>query len=91
MMLCRSTRLADQLDAALDGRAVDLPDELVGLVALAERIRDAARGLRPDPADLAHALIRGTCLTAGGPNPKPAARPPRSATPSNRQGPVTGR
>jgi hypothetical protein len=74
MMLRRSTRLADQLDAALDGRAVALPDELVALVALAERIRDAARGLEPDPADLACAPIPGTCRLAA-PTPNWPAHP----------------
>ena len=43
MMRFRSRRLADQLDAALDGRCPDLPGELVPLVAIAEAIRDAAR------------------------------------------------
>jgi len=43
MMTLRSRRLAEHLDAALDGRCLNLPSELVPLVAIAEAIRDAAR------------------------------------------------
>jgi hypothetical protein len=43
MMMFRSRRLADQLDAAIDGRCPDLPGELVPLLAIAQAIRDAAR------------------------------------------------
>jgi hypothetical protein len=43
MMLLRFMRLADQPDAAVDGRRFVLPDELVRLVAIAEAIPDAAR------------------------------------------------
>jgi hypothetical protein len=43
MMTPRSTRLADQLDAAIDGRCFDLPDELASLVVIADAIREAAR------------------------------------------------
>lgn len=51
-MILRSRRLADQLDAALDGRDVDLPGELVPLVAIAEAIRAAAQRIEARPAPL---------------------------------------
>ena len=35
MMIGRSRNLAEQLDAVLDGRASEIPDELASLVALA--------------------------------------------------------
>jgi hypothetical protein len=46
-MTRRSRRLADQLDAALDGHRVDLPAELAPLVAIADAIREAAGRTRP--------------------------------------------
>jgi hypothetical protein len=50
MMIGRSRNLAEQLDAALDGRAKDVPDELASLVALADELRDDVASLELDPA-----------------------------------------
>jgi Domain of unknown function (DUF5667) len=50
MTIGRSRNLAEQLDAALDGRATDVPEELASLVALADELRDEVAGLELDPA-----------------------------------------
>jgi hypothetical protein len=50
MTIGRSRNLAEQLDAALDGRAKDVPDELASLVALADELRDDVASLELDPA-----------------------------------------
>jgi Domain of unknown function (DUF5667) len=50
MTIGRSRNLAEQLDAALDGRATDVPEELASLLALAEELRDEVAGLELGPA-----------------------------------------
>src|SRR5438876_9754216 len=50
MTIGRSRNLAEQLDAVLDGRATEVPDELASLVALADELRDDVAGLELDPA-----------------------------------------
>ena len=50
MTIGRSRNLAEQLDAVLDGRASEVPEELASLVSLAEELRDEVAGLELDPA-----------------------------------------
>src|SRR5918999_262552 len=50
MTIGRSRNLAEQLDAVLDGRTTEVPDELASLVALADELRDDVAGLELDPA-----------------------------------------
>lgn len=49
-MTLRSRMLANKLDAAIDGRDIELPDELVPLVAIADAIRAAAQRIDVSPA-----------------------------------------
>jgi len=52
-MIGRTRRLENQLDAALEGRAVGVPDDLLPLLAAADDLRAAAMRIEPD-----HALAR---------------------------------
>jgi hypothetical protein len=52
-MIGRTRRLANQLDAALEGRAGGVPDELLPLLAMADEVRSSALRIQPD-----HALAR---------------------------------
>jgi hypothetical protein len=52
-MIGRTRQRANQLDAALEGRAMSVPDDLMPLLAVADELRAAARRIEPD-----HALAR---------------------------------
>src|SRR5262245_21081205 len=52
-MIGRNRQLANQLDAALEGRAMSVPDDLLPLLAVAGELRTAARRIEPD-----HSLAR---------------------------------
>jgi Domain of unknown function (DUF5667) len=52
-MIGRTRRLANQLDAALEGRAGGVPDDLLPLLAIADEVRASALRIEPD-----HALAR---------------------------------
>jgi hypothetical protein len=47
-MTGRNRQLANQLDAALEGRAMSLPDDLLPLLTAADELRAAARRIEPD-------------------------------------------
>lgn len=47
-MIGRNRQLANQLDAALEGRAMSVPDDLMPLLAAADQLRAAARRIEPD-------------------------------------------
>jgi Domain of unknown function (DUF5667) len=52
-MIGRTRRQAKQLDAALEGRASSVPDDLLPLLAMADEVRASALRIQPD-----HALAR---------------------------------
>lgn len=78
-MIGRTRRLANQLDAALEGRAGGVPDELLSLLAMADEVRASALRIEPD-----HALSRqrieralrphGRVVHLPGPEPRWARR-----------------